>query len=122
MKMHYIEFADFALKRATQRRCPIETSEQRTRKISDPNAFQINRNSDWHGTVSRPVNVGSKDLDFMSSRRQCLAEAMSCNDWPSIAQGGQVAGDDVQDPHKGLFQVQSAPVPLHRQAPKPWCT
>src|SRR5450759_2223250 len=103
MKMYDIEFADFALKRATQRRCPIESSEQRTRKISDLNAFQINRKSDWHGTVSRPVNVRSKDLDFMPSCRQRLAEAMNRKDWPSIAHSRQVARDDVKDPHKSIF-------------------
>src|SRR5437899_7020940 len=103
MKMHYIEFADFALKRATHGRCPIETFEQRTRKISDPNAFQINRNSDWHGTASRPVNVRSKDMDFMPSCRHRLAEAVNRKDWPSIAHSRQVARDDVEDPHRGAI-------------------
>jgi hypothetical protein len=98
-----MKFADFVLKRATQRRCPIETSEQRTRKISDQNAFQINRNFDWHGTVSRPVHVRSKDLDLMPSDGQRLAEAVNRKDWPSIAHGRQVARDDVEDPQKALF-------------------
>src|SRR5262249_19498845 len=100
MKMDYIEFAQFPLKRATQRRCPIKTSEQRTRKISDANAFQIDRNSDWHGTVCRTVNVRSKDLDLMPSCRQRLAEAVNRKDWPSIPHSRQVARDDVKDPHK----------------------
>ena len=97
MKMHYIEFANFALKRAAQCRCPIESSEQRTRKISDLNAVQIYRNSDWHGTISRPVNVCSKDLDFMSSYRQRLAEAMDRKYRPSIAHGRQIARNNVKD-------------------------
>src|SRR5262245_46288877 len=105
MKMHYIEFSGFALKRATQRWCPIETSEQRTSKISDPNAFQINRNSDWHGTVSRPVNIRSKDLDFMPSCRHRLADAVNRKDWPSVPHSRQVARDDVEDPQKALFQL-----------------
>src|SRR4030095_4401123 len=48
MEMYDIEFFDFTLKRAPQRRCPIEPSEKRTRKISDLNAFQINWKADWH--------------------------------------------------------------------------
>jgi hypothetical protein len=75
------------------------------------NAFQINRQSDWYGTVSRPVDVRSKNLDFMPSRRQCLAEAMSCENWPSIAHSRQIGWDDVEDPHKlalqGLHQFVS---------------
>src|SRR5262249_3359016 len=103
MEMYYIEFVDFTLKRAAQRRCPIEPSEQRTRKISHLNAFQINWESNWHGAVSRPINVRSKNLDFMLSRRQRLAEAMGRKDWPSIAHSGQVARDDVKDTHKTTF-------------------
>src|SRR5438132_11420382 len=53
-------------------RCPIETFEQRTSKISDPNAFQINRNTDWHGTVSRPVNALSPDMNLVPSARPAL--------------------------------------------------
>src|SRR5262245_55907665 len=98
MKMHYIEFADFVPKRASQRRCPIETSEQRTGKISDPNAFQINRNFEWDGTVSRPVHVCSIDLDFMSSCRHRLAEAVNGKDRSSVADSRQVTRDDVEDP------------------------
>jgi hypothetical protein len=67
MKMHYIEFVDLAPKRPTQRRCPIKPSEQRAGKISDLDTFQINRRTDWHRTVSRPVNVRRKDLDFVAS-------------------------------------------------------
>src|SRR6516165_11569223 len=104
MKMHYIEFVDFPLKRATQFRCPIESSEQRTRKISDPNAFQINREADWHGASSRPVNVRSKDVDLMPSRRQRLAKAVGSKDWPSVAHSWHVARDDVKHLHKSTFR------------------
>src|SRR5215468_3776079 len=100
MKMYFIEFADFALKRAPQGRCPIESSEQRTRKISDLNAFEIDRVSNWYGTVSRPVDIRSKDLDFMASRHQRLAEAMNREDWPSIPHSRQVARGNVEDPHR----------------------
>jgi hypothetical protein len=103
MKMYDIEFADFALKRATQRRCPIKSSEQRTGKISDLHAIQINWKSDWHGTVSGAINVRSKDLDFMPSRRQRLTKAMSRKDWSSIAHCRQVARDDVEHMHKSTF-------------------
>src|SRR5215471_17324708 len=104
MKMYYIEFVDFALKRATQSRCPIESPEQRTGKISDPNAFQINRKADWHGASSRPVNVRSKDVDLMPSRRQRLAKAVGSKDWPSVAHCRHVARDDMKHPHKSTFQ------------------
>jgi hypothetical protein len=105
MKMYCIKFADFAVKRTTQRWCPIEPSEQRARKISNLNAFQIDRKSDWHTTVSRTINIRSKDLDFMPSCYQRLAETMSCKDRSSIAHGRQVARDDVEDPHKSTFFV-----------------
>ena len=104
MKMHDIEFVDLILKRATQCRCPIKSSQQRARKVSDLNAFQINGRTDWHRTVSRPVNVRSKDLDVMPPRRQSLAQTMSRKDWPAITHSRQVARDDVEDPHKSTFQ------------------
>ena len=118
MKMYRIEFADFALKRATQRWCPIESSKPRTRKILDLNAFQINRKSDWHGTVYRPVNVRSKDLDLMPPRHQRLAESMGREDWPSIAHSRQVARNDVKDPHKSTF-ARPALLRLQLIAPVP---
>jgi hypothetical protein len=67
--MYGIELGYFALKCVIQRRRPIKSSQQRTRKIPDLNAVQINRNPDGHTTVSRPVNVRSKDLEVMPSRR-----------------------------------------------------
>lgn len=103
MKMYYFEVTDFAHKRATQTRCPIESPEQRTRKIMDPNTFQINRKSDWHGACSRPVNVRSKDVDLMSSRRQGLAKAVGSKDRPSVAHSRHVARDDMKHPHESTF-------------------
>src|SRR5262249_35019331 len=100
MKMYCIEFANFALQGTTQCRCPIKSSERRTQKISNLNAFQIDGKSDWHRTVSRPINVRSKDMNFVPSHRQRLAEAVSRKDGPSIAHSRQVARDDVEDPHK----------------------
>src|SRR6516165_12690399 len=39
----------------------------------------------------------------MASRCQCLTEAMSCKDWPSIAHRRQVTRDDMEDTHKSTF-------------------
>jgi hypothetical protein len=72
------------------------------------NAFQINWDSDWHGAVSRSINVRRKDLDFMPSRRQRVAETMSRKDWPSIAHSGQVAWDNVEHTHKSTSQRPAA--------------
>jgi hypothetical protein len=41
--MHDIEFADLVMKCPAQRRCPIKSSDQGTREISDLNAIKIYR-------------------------------------------------------------------------------
>src|SRR5262245_33405591 len=107
MKMYYIQFADLVRKTMSQRRCPIESPKQRTRKISNLNAFQINWKSDWHWAGSRPVNICSKDLNFVPSSGQRFAEGMSSKDWASITHGGQVARNDVEDPHKSIARLRS---------------
>jgi hypothetical protein len=42
-------------------------------------------------------------MDFMSPRRQGFTKAMARKNWPSITHCGQVAWDDVKEPHKSNF-------------------
>jgi hypothetical protein len=104
MKMHDIQLPDRVMKCAAQRRCPIESPDQGTRKISDLNAIKIHRRSDWRGANARSIDVSGKDLHFVPSCRQCSAEAMDRKNWPSIAHSWQVAWDHMEDSHVPTLQ------------------
>ena len=73
--MHDVEFADFMMKRPVQGRCPTESSDHGASEISDLNAVNLHRCSDWSGANSWSVDVSGKDLHFVPSCRQCSAEA-----------------------------------------------
>ena len=95
MKMYSVKVINFALKRASQRRCPIESPEQGTSKISNAHAVQNHRNFNWHLAISRAIDIRSKNFNFMSPRYQRLAKPMHRNNRSAISHGGQVGGNDV---------------------------
>ena len=99
MKMHDIELAELEMKCPAERRRPIESSDQGTRKISDLNAVKIYRGCDWSGSDARSIDVSGKDLQFVPFCCQCAAEAMDGKDWSPIAHGWQIARDDMEDAH-----------------------
>src|SRR5437660_3560968 len=99
MKMHDIEFADLVMKCAAQRRRPKESSDQGTGEVSDLNAVEIHRRSNWSGSNSRPVDVSGKDLQFVTSCRQCSAEAMDRKNRSTIAHGRQIGRNNMEDSH-----------------------
>jgi len=65
--------------------------------ISDLNTVKIHRRCDWSGSNSRPVTVSGKDLQFVSSRRQCSAETMDRKNRPPMAHGGEIGRNDMED-------------------------
>jgi transposase len=63
MKIHDIELAELEMKCTAQRRRPIESSNQGTRKISDLNAVKIYRCCDWCGANAAPSILVVKTWD-----------------------------------------------------------
>src|SRR5262245_46431381 len=53
-----------------------------------------------NGAVAGPINAGGKDFDGMSSRRQGATEAMHREYRTSVAGGGKVRRNDVQQSHE----------------------
>ena len=70
MKMHDIDFADRVMKRLSQRRRPIKSSDEGTSEVLDVNAVKIHRRRDWSASNFWPVDVSGKDLQFVPSCRQ----------------------------------------------------
>ncbi len=108
--MHDIEFADLVMKRPAQRRCPIESSDQGTREISDLNAIKIYRRSDWSGSDAWSIDVSGKDLQFVPFCCQCAAEAMDGKDWSPIAHGWQIARNHMEDSHAPTLQGSTSTI------------
>jgi hypothetical protein len=115
MKMHDIEFADLVMKCPAQSWRPIESSDQGDWEISDLNTVKIHWRCDWSGSNSRPVTVSGKDLQFMPSCRQCSAEAMDRKNRPSIAHGGEIGRNDMEDSHcPTLQEIDRSPFSLRQ--------
>src|SRR5262249_2765353 len=104
MKMYDIDFADRVMKRPSQSRRPIKSSDYGTREVLNLNAVKSHRCSDWSGSNSGPITVGGKDLQFMPSCRQCSAEAMDRKDRSPIPDGGQKVRNHVEDAHCPTLQ------------------
>src|SRR5262249_45323182 len=110
MKMHDIELAELVMKCPAQRRRPIESSDQGTRKTLDLNAVKIYWCCDWSGANARSIDIGGKDLHFVPSCRQCSAEAMDCKNWSSIAHSWQIARDHMEDAHAPTLTVSTSTI------------
>jgi hypothetical protein len=96
------------MKRPSESRRPIESSDQGTREISDLNAIKIHWRSDCSGCYSRPVDISGEDLQFVPSCRQCAAEAVDGKNWSSVSHGWQIARNHVKNSHAPSRYEQNA--------------
>jgi hypothetical protein len=76
----------------------VQTPKQTSGKVPDLNAININRLSQRYNAVPDTVNAGGKDMHLVPQRNQSPAQAVHRINRPAIAGGGQITGNDVQNP------------------------
>jgi hypothetical protein len=100
MEVKGVEAGSLLPRGPSQPRSEIEPARGAHREVADLDA--VDRDRPAMGDIERPVamDVGGEDGHLMPPRHQRLAKPVDGEDRSAVAPGGEVGGNDVEEPHR----------------------